>query len=280
MEFFTKFKNDFILCFIDDSKWKWLWDGLKNTMIITFFALLIGLAIGVVIATIRSTFDKNREEYRKKGGIFYFLWFVVNSICNIYLTVVRGTPVVVQLLIAYFIIFASSRNGVAVAIFAFGLNSGAYVSEIIRGGIMSIDDGQTEAGRSLGFTYMQTMVFIILPQAFKAVLPALANEFIVLLKETSVAGYVALKDLTYVGNLIRSRTYEAFFPLITIALIYIVFFLQTNKTREGSSEDIRLINKAKKIKGHSVPLFFYRTYRKIARNCKMLPITTKIWNMQ
>ena len=222
MEFFTKFKNDFILCFIDDSKWKWLWDGLKNTMIITFFALLIGLAIGVVIATIRSTFDKNREEYRKKGGIFYFLWFIVNGICNIYLTVIRGTPVVVQLLIAYFIIFASSRNGVAVAIFAFGLNSGAYVAEIIRGGIMSIDNGQFEAGRSLGFNYVQTMIYIIIPQVFKSVLPTLCNEFIVLIKETSVAGYVGVMDLTKAGDRIRGISFKAFMPLIAVALIYLV----------------------------------------------------------
>lgn len=222
MEFFTKFKNDFILCFIDDSKWKWLIDGLKNTMIITFFALLIGLAIGVVIATIRSTFDKNREEYRKKGGIFYFLWFIVNGICNIYLTVIRGTPVVVQLLIAYFIIFASSRNGVAVAIFAFGLNSGAYVAEIIRGGIMSIDNGQFEAGRSLGFNYVQTMIYIIIPQVFKSVLPTLCNEFIVLIKETSVAGYVGVMDLTKAGDRIRGISFKAFMPLIAVALIYLV----------------------------------------------------------
>ena len=222
MEFLTKFKNDFILCFIDDSKWKWLVDGLKNTMIITFFALLIGLAIGVVIATIRSTFDKNREEYRKKGGIFYFLWFIVNGICNIYLTVIRGTPVVVQLLIAYFIIFASSRNGVAVAIFAFGLNSGAYVAEIIRGGIMSIDNGQFEAGRSLGFNYVQTMIYIIIPQVFKSVLPTLCNEFIVLIKETSVAGYVGVMDLTKAGDRIRGISFKAFMPLIAVALIYLV----------------------------------------------------------
>lgn len=222
MEFFTKFKNDFIECFIDDSKWKWLVDGLKNTMIITFFALLIGLAIGVVIATIRSTFDKNREEYRKKGGIFYFLWFIVNGICNIYLTVIRGTPVVVQLLIAYFIIFASSRNGVAVAIFAFGLNSGAYVAEIIRGGIMSIDNGQFEAGRSLGFNYVQTMIYIIIPQVFKSVLPTLCNEFIVLIKETSVAGYVGVMDLTKAGDRIRGISFKAFMPLIAVALIYLV----------------------------------------------------------
>ena len=125
----------------------------------------------------------------------------------------------------YYIIFSSARNGIIAAILSFGINSGAYVAEIVRSGIMSIDQGQLEAGRSLGFNYPKTMIYIIIPQAFKNVLPALGNEFIVLLKETSVAGYVALKDLTYVGNLIRSRTYEAFFPLITVAVIYLVIVM-------------------------------------------------------
>ena len=222
MGFFEELKFDFYRNFVQDNRWKWLFDGLKNTLIITFFALLLGVAIGIVIAIIRSTFDKNREEYRKKGGIFYFFWWIINAICNLYLTVVRGTPVVVQLLIAYFIIFASSRNGIAVAIFAFGLNSGAYVAEIVRGGIMSIDNGQFEAGRSLGFNYVQTMIYIIIPQVFKAVLPTLCNEFIVLIKETSVAGYVGIVDLTKAGERIRGVTFSAFMPLIAVALIYLV----------------------------------------------------------
>ena len=146
----------------------------------------------------------------------------MNALAQVYLTVIRGTPVVVQLLIAYFIIFASSRNGVAIAIFAFGLNSGAYVAEIFRGGIMSIDNGQFEAGRSLGFNYFQTMIYIVIPQVIKAVLPTLCNEFIVLIKETSVAGYVGIMDLTKAGELIRGRTFSAFMPLIAVALIYLV----------------------------------------------------------
>ena len=225
MEFFSKFKDDFVLNFIDDNRWKWLIDGLKNTLLITFFSLLLGLVIGIVIATIRSTFDKNREEYKKKGGIFYAFWWLINAISNLYLTIIRGTPVVVQLLIAYFIIFASSRNSIAVAIFAFGLNSGAYVAEIIRGGIMSIDNGQFEAGRSLGFNYVQTMIYIIIPQVFKAVLPTLCNEFIVLIKETSVAGYVGIVDLTKAGERIRGVTFAAFMPLIAVALIYLAVVL-------------------------------------------------------
>ena len=222
MEFFTQLKNDFILNFVDDNRWKWLLDGLKNTLYITFFSLLLGLAIGIVIAIIRSTFDKNKESYKKRGGISYVFWCVINGICNLYLTVVRGTPVVVQLLISYFIIFASSRNGIMVAIFAFGLNSGAYVAEIIRGGIMSIDNGQFEAGRSLGFNYVQTMIYVVVPQVFKSTLPTLCNEFIVLIKETSVAGYVGIVDLTKAGERIRGVTFSAFMPLIAVALIYLV----------------------------------------------------------
>ena len=155
------------------------------------------------------------------SGVGYHILRILNLICRFYLTVIRGTPVVVQLMIAYLIIFASSKNGVPVAIFAFGVNSGAYVTEIFRGGIMSIDGGQFEAGRSLGFNYLQTMWHIIIPQMFKAVLPTLCNEFIALLKETSVAGYVGVVDLTKVGNIIAGRTFNYFIPLFTVALVYL-----------------------------------------------------------
>jgi len=150
---------------------------------------------------------------------------VLNRIAVIYLTVIRGTPVVIQLMIAYYVIFAFSSNGVLVATLAFGLNSGAYVAEIFRGGIMSIDKGQFEAGRSLGFNYVQTMAYIVVPQVIKNVLPALANEFISLLKETSVAGYVTVADLTYAGNRIRGVTFSPFMPLIAVALIYLVLVM-------------------------------------------------------
>ncbi len=149
--------------------------------------------------------------------------------CKLYLTVIRGTPVVVQLLISFFIIFASSKNGTAVATLTFGINSGAYVAEIFRSGIMSIDAGQMEAGRSLGFNYIQTMRFIIIPQAFKNVLPVLMNELITLLKETSVAGYVAVQDLTKGADLIRGRTYDAFMPLIGCALVYLILTMCLTK---------------------------------------------------
>ena len=219
---FAKFQADFKLNFIDSARWKWLVEGLGNTLKITFFSLLIGLVLGVVVAAVRSTYDKNKEVMTKHKGVGYYVFSVVNAICKLYLTVIRGTPVVVQLLIMYFIIFATSRNDVLIATIAFGINSGAYVAEILRGGIMSIDNGQFEAGRSLGFNYVQTMFYIIIPQVFKSVLPTLCNEFIVLLKETSVAGYVGVVDLTKAGDLIRGRTFSAFMPLIAVALIYLV----------------------------------------------------------
>lgn len=222
-EWFAKFKAQFILNFIEEDRWKMIVKGVGVTLTITFFALIIGIVIGVVVAMIRSSFDKNKATMRK-GSVYYAL-SVLDFICRVYLTIIRGTPVVVQLLIAYFIIFASSTNGVMIAVFAFGINSGAYVAEIFRGGIMSIDSGQFEAGRSLGFNYIQTMRYIIIPQVFKNVLPTLGNEFIVLIKETSVSGYVGLKDITKAGDTIRGRTFSPFMPLIAVALIYLTFVM-------------------------------------------------------
>ena len=172
---------------------------------------------------IRSSYDKNRDEMRP--GLGKAVMTALNAVAKVYLTVIRGTPVVVQLLIGYFVIFVSSTNTVMVASLVFGINSGAYITEIIRGGIMSIDAGQFEAGRSLGFNYVQTMRWIIIPQAFKAVLPSLANEFIALLKETAVCGYIGLMDLTKGGDVIRGRTFSAFMPLIAVALIYLTLVL-------------------------------------------------------
>ncbi len=215
-------KERFIFNFIEDERWKYLVDGLGATLKVTFFALLLGIAIGVLVAIIRSTYDKNAKDMK---GFSKLALTVLDLISRIYLTVVRGTPVVVQLMIVYYVVLASSTNKILVATIAFGLNSGAYVAEIFRSGIMSIDQGQFEAGRSLGFNFVQTMRYIIIPQAFKNVLPALANEFIVLLKETSVSGYVALHDLTKGGDIIRSRTYDAFMPLIGVAIIYLVMVM-------------------------------------------------------
>lgn len=222
-EWFADFKADFILNFIDDNRWKYLLNGLVNTLKITLAACLIGIVLGILIAIVRSTWDKNKDSMAK--GLGKTLLGIGNGICKLYLTVIRGTPVVVQLMIIYYIIFASSKNGIAIAMLAFGINSGAYVAEIIRSGIMSIDRGQFEAGRSLGFNFVQTMRYIIIPQALKNVLPALANEFIVLLKETSVSGYVAVRDLTKGGDIIRGATYSPFMPLIAVALIYLVMVM-------------------------------------------------------
>lgn len=213
-------KADFILNFIEKDRWMFITSGLKNTLLITFFSLILGVVLGIVVAIVRSSYDKTHTEMQK--GFKKFFMTILNAICKIYLTVIRGTPVVVQLMIMYYIIFASSRNSTLVAIIAFGINSGAYVAEIVRSGIMSINEGQFEAGRSLGFDYKATMWYVILPQAFKNILPALANEFIVLLKETSVAGYVTIRDLTMGGNIIRAATYSPFMPLIAVALIYLV----------------------------------------------------------
>lgn len=200
--------------FLKDDRWKYLTDGLSTTLLVTFFAVILGMVLGFLIAIVRATHDKNG----KLG--------VLNFFAKVYLTVIRGTPVVVQLLILYFIIFATVNiDKTLVAILAFGLNSAAYVAEIVRSGIMSIDNGQFEAGASLGLNYSKTMLCIILPQAFKNILPALANECIVLLKETSVAGYIALVDLTKGGDIIRSQTYEAFLPLIAVAIIYLVMVM-------------------------------------------------------
>ncbi|MBQ8969723.1 MAG: amino acid ABC transporter permease [Lachnospiraceae bacterium] len=208
------FAESFYQNFIEKDRYQYILDGVKNTLIMTFLAVLIGILIGFIIAVIRSTCD-NTGKLK-----------VLNALAHVYLTVIRGTPVVLQLLITYFVIFASVNvSKMFVAVIAFGINSGAYVAEIIRSGINSVDTGQFEAGRSLGFSYYQTMVYFILPQAFKNVLPALGNEFIVLLKETSVAGYIAMQDLTKGADIIRSQTYSAFMPLLMAAGIYLVLVI-------------------------------------------------------
>ena len=201
--------------FIEDSRWHYISDGLNVTLVVTFCAVIIGVVLGFLLAIVRSTYDKTG---RMK---------ILNALCQAYITVIRGTPVVVQLLIIYFVIFGSARDisKELVAILAFGMNSSAYVAEIFRSGIMSVDNGQFEAGRSLGFNYRQTMFYIIMPQAFKNVLPALGNEFIVLLKETSVSGYIALQDLTKGGDIIRSRTFDAFMPLMAVSLSYLIMVM-------------------------------------------------------
>lgn len=214
MQIFESFQTRFYESFIADDYWKYLAEGLKTTLLITTFAVLIGIVLGFLIAVVRSTNEKTGKLK------------LLNLLCKVYLTVIRGTPVVIQLMIIYYVIFENTNvDKMPVAIMAFGLNSAAYVAEIFRSGIMSIDNGQFEAGRSLGFNYAQTMCYIIMPQAFKNVLPALGNEFIVLLKETSVSGYIALRDLTKGGDIIRSRTYDSFMALMAVALIYLAMVM-------------------------------------------------------
>lgn len=222
---FADLADQFSYVFLEKDRYLQMFTGLKNTLIITLGALVLGIVIGVVVAAIRSSYDKNRESMKLRKGIGYYILSVLNAICKIYLTVIRGTPVVVQLMIAYFLVFVSAKDGVPVGIFAFGINSGAYVAEIFRGGIMAVDNGQFEAGRSLGFNYFQTMRHIVVPQMFKAVLPTLCNEFISLLKETSVVGYVGVVDLTKAGNIIGGRTYSYFIPLLTVAATYLVMVM-------------------------------------------------------
>lgn len=205
-----KIQDSIYVNFFKDRRYTYLVNGFFVTLKISFFAVLMGLVLGFGVAVIRSTADTTGKLK------------IADFFCRVYLTVIRGTPVVVQLLIIYFVIFgAVDVDKTFVAIIAFGINSGAYVAEIIRGGISSIDKGQMEAARSLGLGYWQSMREIILPQAVKNVLPALGNEFIVLLKETSVSGYIALADLTKGGDIIRSQTYDAFLPLIAVAVIYL-----------------------------------------------------------
>ena len=198
---------------IAEDRWQYIVDGLFTTLQITFFAVIIGVVLGFIVAIIRSTYERTHKLK------------LLNLICQVYLTVFRGTPVVVQLLIMYYVIFISVKSKLLVASLAFGINSGAYVAEIIRGGIQSIDEGQFEGGSSLGFNYTQTMIYIILPQVLKNVLPSLANEFIVLLKETSVSGYIAMQDLTKGGDIIRSQTYNAMVPLFIVAAIYLAMVM-------------------------------------------------------
>lgn len=208
--FYTRFYNNFI----QDQRYMWLVRGLWVTLRITFGSTFLGLIIGLVLAVIKTI-----QNSGKKVGPLGFL-------VDIYLTVIRGTPVMVQLLIIYFVVFASSSpNTIFIAILAFGINSGAYVAEIIRAGIEAVDKGQMEAGRSLGFGYFSTMRLVVIPQAIKNVLPAMFNELITLLKETSIAGYIAIDDLTRAGMQIRSKTFEPFMPLLAIAAIYLVLVL-------------------------------------------------------
>ena len=205
--------DDFQLCFVKNGRWEYLLSGLGVTLEVALAAIVLGLAVGFLVAVVRSTHDK------------YGHFPVLNFAAKAYLTIIRGTPMVVQLLITYYIILRSVDSKVLIAILAFGINSGAYQAEIIRAGIVSIDPGQMEAGRALGLSYWRTMLRVILPQAVRNVLPALGNEFIVLMKDTSIVGYIALIDLAKGGDIIRSQTYSVYLPYLTVAAIYLALVM-------------------------------------------------------
>jgi His/Glu/Gln/Arg/opine family amino acid ABC transporter permease subunit len=219
LSFWQVFYVKFYQAFVEASRWKQYLGGVGTTLMVTAMALILGILLGVVVAMVRTAHDQQRPNH--KNVILGFF----NLICKIYTTVIRGTPMMVQLLIMSLVIFSSSRQFTMVGALTLGINSGAYVAEIIRGGLMSLDPGQAEAGRSLGLGSLDTMIYIVIPQAFKAILPALGNEFIILLKDTSLITVIGGKELLYAAQGIYGRTYEAMFPLIGTACIYLVLVM-------------------------------------------------------
>ena len=209
----------FYRAWFEGDRWMQYFEGLGTTVLVTILALLIGVVLGVVVAVIRTGHDQQRK------GKHNPVLAVLNLICKVYVTVIRGTPMLVQLLIMAFVVFQNSRNFTMVGALALGINSGAYVAEIIRGGLMSLDPGQMEAGRSLGLGYLPTMTYIVIPQAFKAILPALGNEFITLLKDTSLISAIAGKEVLYFAKAIGAKTYDYMFPLLITALMYLILVL-------------------------------------------------------
>ena len=217
--FWQEFYMKFYRAWFEADRWKQYLEGLVTTLEVTVMALIIGVILGVVVAMIRTAHDQQRPGRRNP------LLGAVNFLCKIYVTIIRGTPMMVQLLIMGLVIFASNRNKTLIGALSLGINSGAYVAEIIRGGLMSLDPGQMEAGRSLGLGYLPTMTFIVVPQAFKAILPALGNEFITLLKDTSLISAIAGKEVVYFAKAIGAKTYDYMFPLLIIAVMYLILVL-------------------------------------------------------
>ena len=223
LAFWQTFFVKFYQAFIEADRWKQYFEGVGTTLLVTALALMMGVALGIIVAIVRTAHDQQRPGNKN------FLLGIADAICRVYVTVIRGTPMMVQLLIMGMVIFSSSRNFTMIGALTLGINSGAYVAEIIRGGLMALDRGQMEAGRSLGLNYVDTMRFIIVPQAFKAVLPALGNEFIVLLKDTSLITVIGGKELVNAAQGIYNRTYEQMFPLIGVACIYLVLVMILTK---------------------------------------------------
>ena len=214
-----KFISGFNQSFIEGDRWLMYVKGIGVTLEVAAVALLLGIVLGVIVAIVRTLHDQQRPRQK------HALLEVINKIAQLYTTVIRGTPLMVQLLIMYFVIFANTRNAVGVAMLTFGINSGAYVAEIIRGGIMSVDKGQMEAARSLGLSYVPAMRFVVIPQAIKNILPALGNELIALLKDTSLVTVIGVRDLTKAAQLIQGKTYQALFPFVGIAIVYLLMVM-------------------------------------------------------
>lgn len=219
LSFWQEFYVKFYQAFIENDRWQQYLEGVQTTLLVTAMALCMGVIIGILVAIVRTAHDQQRV------GKHNPILGIVNAICKVYVTVIRGTPMMVQLLIMCFVIFSKSREFTMIGTLTLGINSGAYVAEIIRGGLMALDPGQAEAGRSLGLNYVDTMRFIVIPQAFKAILPALGNEFIILLKDTSLITVIGGKELVYAAQGIYGRTYEQMYPLIGVACIYLVLVM-------------------------------------------------------
>jgi len=219
LPFWQEFYVKFYQAFIENDRWQQYLEGVQTTLMVTAMALLMGVVIGILVAIVRTAHDQQRVGKRNP------ILGVANAICKVYVTVIRGTPMMVQLLIMCFVIFSRSREFTMIGALTLGINSGAYVAEIIRGGLMALDPGQAEAGRSLGLNYVDTMRFVVIPQAFKAILPALGNEFIILLKDTSLITVIGGKELVYAAQGIYGRTYEQMYPLIGVACIYLLLVM-------------------------------------------------------
>ncbi|MCF2661873.1 amino acid ABC transporter permease [Pseudoflavonifractor phocaeensis] len=223
LSFWQEFFVYFYQAFLENNRWLQYLEGMGTTLLVTAMALVLGIALGLIVAMVRTAYDQQRPG--QSSSLTRCLMWPVNFLCKVYVTIIRGTPMMVQLLIMGLVIFKSSRNFTMVGALTLGINSGAYVAEIIRGGLMSLDPGQSEAGRSLGLGYIDTMRFIVIPQAFKAILPALGNEFIILLKDTSLITVIGGKELLYAAQGIYGRTYEQMFPLIGIACMYLALVM-------------------------------------------------------
>ena len=233
----AKGANDFVTCFITKDRWKYIVKGLGNTLQIALAAVLLGILIGTIVAIIRSTHDKTHETMRPGPG--RTLLNIANWLCKVYLTVIRGTPAMIQILIMFFVVFSTARNGTPVAMLTFGINSGAYVAEIIRGGIMAVDEGQNEAGRSLGLNFAQTMLYIIIPQALKNVLPALANELVTMVKESSICSVLGMAEMMFAAKTIAGSTGISLAPYTLAALVYFCINYPASKGIEAIERRMR-----------------------------------------